>query len=396
AGGTGTRGDIVRVLMVCPSYPPQEVTCGVGDYTRCLVEELTRQGEDVSVLCSSQYLGTAQGPVHVLPLVRRWTLDQALRLSFSQAMPRGEILHLQYTPHLYGRGAGFKLLPLLTRLRVRGPATVVTFHTLTAGSGWSRVWAMLLLASAHHSISANEEVTTTVRRRLPRLSRRLTEIPIGANVPVAPLHGMAHEAGRRLLGVPPDIPLLVHFGLVYAGKGLETMFAALPDLLRFQPGIRLVIVGDTRPDSQGYRATLDALAVRLGIAHATIWAGRRCGEEVSQILQAADLFVVPYDDGISIRRGSLMAGLAHSLPVVSTTSSLASAYLRDGDNITLVPPRNPQALSARIASLLCAPDEAARLGQGARKLADRFTWPVIARETRELYARVLQRCGSWS
>lgn len=376
--------------MVCPSYPPQEVICGVGDYTHCLVEELARQGEDVSVLCSAQYRGTTRGPVQVLPLLRRWTLDQALRLSLSRALPWGKILHLQYTPHLYGRGAGFKLLPLLTRLRVRGPAPVVTFHTLTAGSAWSRVWAMLLLASAHHSISANEEVTATVRRRLPKLGARLTEIPIGANIAINRANGMDREARRSLIGIPSGGHLLVHFGLVYPGKGLETLFAALPELLRLQPSTRLVIVGDTRPDSQGYRATLDALAVRLGIAHATIWAGRRSGEEVSRILQAGDLFVVPYDDGISIRRGSLMAGLAHGLPVVSTTSSLASAYLRDGDNIALVPPRNPQALSARIASLLASPHEAARLGQGAGKLADRFTWPLIARETRELYARVLQ------
>lgn len=375
--------------MVCPSYPPQEVTCGIGDYTRCLVEELERQGEDVLVLCSNRYRGTPGGPHRVLPIFPRWTLDQALRLSFSPARVRGEVLHLQYTPDLYGRDAGFKFVPLLARLRRQGPRTVVTFHTLTGGSTWSRVWAVLLLASAHHSISANEEVTSMIRRRFPALRARLSEIPIGANIPINPANGMDRETGRRLLGVPPGIPLLVHFGLVYPGKGLETLFAALPDLLRFESSIRLVIVGDTRPESQGYRATLEALAARLGVAPAIIWAGHRPGEVVSRILQAADVFVVPYDDGVSIRRGSLMAGLAHGLPIVSTTSTLPSAYLRDGENLTLVPPRDPQALSACITSLLAAPAQAARLGGGARKLADRFTWPVIAAETRALYERVL-------
>jgi len=381
----------MRVLMVCPSYPPQEVTCGVGDYTRCLAEELTHHGEQITVLCSSEYRGAARGSVEVFPRFSRWTLDQALRLTFSSAVPRGDILHLQYTPDLYGPGAGFKLVPLLARLRRRAPPTVVTFHTLTGRSPWSRIWAVLLLASAHQSISANEEVTAMVRRRLPKLSPRLTEIPIGTGVPVHHPDGGDRESGRRLLGLAPGIPLLVHFGLVYPGKGLETLFMALGELVRFRSSIRLAIVGDTRPDSQGYRATLEALASRLGVAEAIIWAGRRPEEEVSKILQAADLFVVPYDDGVSIRRGTLMAGLAPGLPVISTTSALRSAYLRDGENVALVPPRDPQALAARIASLLGAPDEAAFLGKGARKLAERFTWQTIARETRALYARVLRR-----
>ncbi len=377
--------------MVCPSYPPQAVTCGVGDYTRCLVEELTRQGEEVAVLCSSQYRGALGGPLSVFPWVQRRTLGQALRLSFSHEIPRPDILHLQYTPDLYGRGAGFKLVLLLARLRRRGPATVVTFHTLTGGSPWSRVWAILLLASAHHCISANEEVTAMVRRRLPKLCHRLTEIPIGASVPVILCDGTARAAGRRLLDVRPEIPLLVHFGLVYPGKGLENLFVALADLARFRPGIRLVIIGDTRPQDRGFRERLMALADHLGVASAIIWAGRRPVKDVSRILQAADVFVVPYDSGASIRRSSLVAGLVHGLPVVSTRSHLPSAYLRDGENIALVPPRDADALATRIAALLAAPDEAALLGRGARTLAERFSWPTIARETRALYARVLQR-----
>ena len=381
----------MRVLMVCPSYPPQEVTCGVGDHTRCLVEELARQGEDVAVLCSSQYRGTPGGPVPVVPIFPRWTLDQALRLSFSSAVHRGDILHLQYTPDLYGQRAGFNLVPLLARLRRLGPATVVTFHTLTGGSPWSRVWAVLLLASAHHCISASEEVTSMVRRRAPRLLSRLREIPIGANIPVVQADGAAQEEGHRLLGVPQGVPLLVHFGLVYPGKGLETLFAALPALLCLQPSMRLVIVGDTRPEAGQYRANLEAMAKRLGVAPTILWAGRRSVDEVSLILQTANLLVVPYDDGVSIRRSSLIVGLAHGLPTVSTISTLPSAYLMDGENIALVPPHDPRALTRRIASLLAAPDEAARLGQGARKLAERFSWPMIARETRALYAQVLRR-----
>src|SRR2546430_1611919 len=47
----------MRIVMVCPSYPPRELTCGVGDYTRCLAEELARGGDDVTVVTSTGYAG---------------------------------------------------------------------------------------------------------------------------------------------------------------------------------------------------------------------------------------------------------------------------------------------------------------------------------------------------
>jgi len=378
----------MRILMVCPSYPPQDVTCGVGDYTRCLAEELAGQGEDVVVLTSDRYRGETGGPVAVLPRVRAWTVGEALRLTSSAISPPVDLIHLQYTPDLYGQGLGFKFVPLLARIR-SGPPVVITFHTLVGGSLRSRVVAPLLLLSAWWSISANEEVSALIRRRLPSFAGRCTEIPIGANIPTKPA-GM-QRVSRATLGLPQEGPVLVHFGLIYPGKGLETLFAALAELLRVQPQVRLAIVGDNRPENIWYMEYLKALAGRLGVASAIIWLGRRPGEEVSLILNAADIFVVPYDDGVSIRRGSLMAGLAHGRPVVSTVSTLPSAYLRDGDNIALVPPKDAVALASRIASLLAKPEEAACLGKAALAVAARFSWSVIAQETRNLYARVLRR-----
>ncbi len=379
----------MRICMVCPSYPPQDMTCGVGDYTRCLMEELVRQGEEVLVVTSDHYRGKADSSIPVLPTVQSWTLGTAWWLTGSRKHPPVDLIHLQYTPNLYGHSLGFKLIPLLARLLAKGPPIIVTFHTLTGGSLKTKIAALLLLTTAHHSVSANEEVSAMLRRHLPALAGRWTEIPIGTNIPAVPTNEVLdRRTARTRLGLPEDALLLVHFGLVYPGKGLETIITALPKVLRHQPRARLVIVGDIRPENQEYRRTLTALADRLSVTSAVIWAGRRSPEEVSRILRVSDLFVVPYDDGASIRRGSLMAGLAHGLPVISTHSSLPSSYLRDGVNVVLVPPRDADALAAKIASLLATPEEAARLAKAAVALAEQFSWPLIARDTRALYARL--------
>jgi len=215
--------------MVCPSYPPQDLTCGVGDYTRCLAEALAGQGEQVTVVASAAWLGPARGGVAVLPI-----LDEPA--PWWRVVP-ADVVNLQYAPDLYrGRRRGL-------RATLSTPF-VVTVHTLLDATLGSRAAALWLLTSARHVIAANEEVTGMVRRRLPWLARGLTEIPIGSNIATAPAGDPA--VTRAALGVPAGAPLLAHFGLVYPGKGLETLLEALAILRRSAPEARLVVVGDTR------------------------------------------------------------------------------------------------------------------------------------------------------
>ena len=372
----------MRVLLACPSYPPQDVTCGVGDYTRCLAEALARQGDQVTVLTSAAYRGPTTGGVLVLPLLDRrdarwWSVAGA------------QVINVQYTPDLYRSRPRIVGSPALARVSPGAPPIVVTFHTLVDGTLRSKSVVPWLLLTAAHCISASEEVTGLVDRHLPWLRRHVTEIPIGSNVTPVPVPDRAAERARWSL--PADGPLLVHFGLVYPGKGLETLLEALAIVRRRGVVAHLAVAGDTREDQRPYRAALEARASRLGVTGAVTWTGRRSAEEVSRLLGIADVYVVPYDDGASIRRGSLMAGLAHRLPVVSTRSPVVSQYLRDGDNVALVAPRDAGALASTLLAVLHTPAERARLARGAAAVAERLAWPAIARATREVYARAAGR-----
>lgn len=378
----------MRICMVCPSYPPQDTTCGVGDYTRCLAEELVKQGEQVVVVTSTGYRGDS-GVVQVRPIMSNWSAAKAWKLLRAQRGQADDVIHLQYTPDLYGRRAGFVLLPCLSRLLPRPVPVVVTFHTLIGGGLWSRLMAPWLLLTANRSISANEEVSDLIHRHLPMLESRVTGIGIGSNIQV---NAVDREAARRServrLGIPDEAPVLAHFGLVYPGKGLETVLRALPAILQEHPMARLVVVGDTRPGDRPYRDALDRLAREQGVVQAVVWTGRASGERVSSLLAAADLFVAPYDAGGTARRGSLMAGLAHGLPVVTTPSPVPSSLLQDGMHVALVPSGDAETLAKRVCALLASDDERARLRAGALALAEQCSWPAIAQRTRALYAQV--------
>jgi len=84
-----------------------------------------------------------------------------------------------------------------------------------------------------------------------------------------------------------------------------------------------------------------------------------------------------------------MAALAHGLPIVSTRPRVDVPELRQGENILLVPPDAPVALAEAIARLAGDPKLRRRLGEGAVRLAQDFTWEKIAEKTKALYEDIL-------
>ena len=104
-------------------------------------------------------------------------------------------------------------------------------------------------------------------------------------------------------------------------------------------------------------------------------------EEVSRRFAAMDIYFAAYADGVSTRRGALMAGLQHGAAIVGTKGTLTDDILResDGEAFLLADAGAPDALNAHVLRLVGDAALRERLGQGARRLYEtQFSWPVIS------------------
>ena len=150
----------------------------------------------------------------------------------------------------------------------------------------------------------------------------------------------------------------------------------------------LVIVGHVSETSTGYQAELQRLSAALGIADRIHWRPDVHDAVVPEYLLAADLYVVPFDDGLSTRRTSAMAGFACGLPVVSTRGEATAKVFVSGENVELVPPGDSDVLCATLVDLLRAPERRAVLSSGALTVALQFTWATIARQLTSVFETV--------
>ena len=169
--------------------------------------------------------------------------------------------------------------------------------------------------------------------------------------------------------------------------------------LALVPDAKLVMIGGqlgaSDPTNAAYLAKVKTLIASLDLAERVIWTDYAASEIVTAHFTAADLCVMPYRDGASYRRGTLMAALAHGAPIITTDISSQLPKMKsilpellDGDNCLLVPPDDPHAIAAAIQCAASSPALRARISAGARDLAQHFTWHRIAQQHIELYERL--------
>ncbi len=120
-----------------------------------------------------------------------------------------------------------------------------------------------------------------------------------------------------------------------------------------------------------------------------LWTGYVPNHEVSAAFKSSDVCALPFADGASFRRGSLMAALTHGVAIVSTYPQVPLPEIVDRENMLLVPQRDVDALVRAIRELVADPALRQRLEAGAEQLSRLFDWEGIADRTLELYRQVL-------
>ncbi|MGC8787189.1 MAG: glycosyltransferase family 4 protein [Anaerolineae bacterium] len=397
----------MRICFVSGEYPPMQG--GVGDFTHELGRALMELGHKVAVVTSrraqtqlSRVSGATTPEPAVYPVIRKWNWMSWRNILHVAHAFQSDVLHIQYQTAAYGMHPAINLLPLRLRLKERRPRIVVTFHDLREPylfpkAGMVRKWVNLLLARwSDAAIVTNIEDYEQLKQTHSAILGEVKDlylIPIGSNIHPQPPPGYDRAAWRHSLGIADDETLLCYFGFLNKSKGGEVLFRALAELLRRGYKAKLLMiggqVGDSDPTNVAYLEHVKALGNELGLQEHVLWTGYTPTEQVSANFLAADICVLPYRDGVSYRRGSFMAALAHGLPIVSTKPRVPIATLVDGKNILLVPPDNALATAEAIERLISEPMLRARLAQGAKELAGEFTWDRIAEENVRVYHKLL-------
>ena len=143
-------------------------------------------------------------------------------------------------------------------------------------------------------------------------------------------------------------------------KGHAVLLDAFVDVLREVPGARLTLAGDGAE-----RASLEARAAELGVAHAVRFLGAVEHDRMTSLYDEADVFCLPsFAEGVPV---VLMEAMAMKVPVVATEIMGVPELVDHGKNGLLVPPARPDELAGALVQLLGDPALRKRMGEEARR-----------------------------
>lgn len=285
----------------------------------------------------------------------------------------------QYVPHMYGRGGvNLGLVRVFRALRVQGRRQLAMAHEIAAPFSWwphrsayalAHRWMWRGLVTHVDAIGISTAGWLERLRRTIERPERLFLAPSPSNLPILAVPADHREHWRSALGLESARRVIGFFGTVGAGKQFDWVVDAWRAARRREPRTALVVIG-AKPDltSGAEEAQWFRGLGYLGDA------------EASAALQAIDLLVLPFIDGVSERRSSFMAGLAHGRAVVTTVGPATGSELRQAEFFRGVPV-DRSAFSEATASLVVDDGGCDRLGPAAAlAYRERYDWPHLADE----------------
>ena len=368
--------DLPHVLLVLDQFP--RVLGGGERIVLKLAALLPQYGYRASILTfavhpESTAARSAPCPVYLLPLERTYDM-QALRgaLALRRFLKTQQVQIVQTFFESSDLWAGF-----------------VTKALSSARLIWSRRDMGILRGRKHHVayrlMAGAPDAVFAVSEQVRRHSIEVDRVPAARVLTIYNGLDLAHwnAASKAAAGAGRVVTTT---GNIRRVKGHDVFIRAAATLAPRFPDVTFSIAGDVlEPD---YFAELEALIRDLNLSDRFHFAGGV--SDLRLHLAVAEIFVLPSrSEGFS---NAIIEAMAASLPVVATHVGGNAEAVQAGVTGLIVPPDDPTALAAAIATLLADPAQALSMGAaGKARAAHHFTVEAMMKQITSTYANLLSK-----
>lgn len=323
-----------NIVIITGSYPPD--ICGVGDYTEKLIQNLKKKMK-VALCCE-----------------KNWSLTRFSYLKKKIFSKEYDIFHFQYPT----MGYSWSILPQLFSL-LYGKKMIVTLHEYSQRKLKAKIATYLFFLSKSHIIfTTNEEYEYAVRYA-PWIKSRSTVINIGSNI-------LFLEKNTK------KIYDFGYFGLIMPNKGIEEYLEFIKkEKLQDNSYLMGKIVSGFEDFSKKIISEFSKNNIKVYID--------KNEKEVSEILSDTKCMYLIYPDGVSFRRGTLLASLGNGSEVITKRNKNENVELSKLCHYIDEIDEN------FIKSILLSKYEMKNQKKIRDKLLKRFSWDKIAEQHKKFY-----------
>ncbi|MGI9320278.1 MAG: glycosyltransferase [Thiogranum sp.] len=385
-GTTGSRPEweALKSIVFIGNYLPRQ--CGIATFTTHLLESVALNAPDKACWAVAM---NDRPEGHPYPSQVRFEINQSQLNEYSLAadlcnMNQVDVVCLQHEYGIFGGKRGSFIIELLRDLKM---PVVTTLHTILKDPNLQERHIMMQLAELSDRLVVMSELSIEYLRDIYQVPEEKIAL-IHHGIPDVPF--IESDTYKDKFGVSGK-KIILTFGLLSPGKGIEVVIDALPEIVKAHPQVIYMVVGATHPhlkaeQGEDYRNSLHLRANELGVADHIVFHDRFVADEdLLEFIGVADIYVTPYPNEAQIISGTLAYALGMGKAVVSTPYWHAQELLAD-DRGRLVPFRDPVALAREVIDLLDHPDECRAIQERAYNYGRKMIWSNVGSRYLDTFA----------
>jgi len=373
-------------IALIGNYLPRQ--CGIATFTADLLTAIS--DESPASECWAVVMNDIPEGYHY-PAQVRFEVNQRILNDYQLAadflnMNKVNIVCLQHEFGIFGGDHGSYILDLLVNLRM---PIVTTLHTVLKEPAPGQLTVIKRIAQLSDRLIVMSEKAVHILREVYDVpASKIAFIPHG--IPDVPF--IDPNFYKDQYGVEGRKVILT-FGLLSPGKGIETMINALPMIVKEHPDVVYIVLGATHPhvkkvSGEAYRLSLQQQARELGVGEHLIFHNRFVDlKELCEFLGAADIYVTPYLHREQIVSGTLAYALGSGKATVSTPYWYAEEMLAEGRGC-LFPFNDYKALATQINNLFSNDVERHAVRKRAYTFCRNMIWKEVARKYLDVFSEV--------
>jgi glycosyltransferase involved in cell wall biosynthesis len=326
------KSNLPEILFIT-SYPPTE--CGIATYSNDLVNALNNKFSNTYTftICALEkneteltYTSDVKYVLHTKQLEQYKQLAALLNADENLSL-----IYLQHEFGLFSGEHGVAVLQLLSRLT---KPVITTFHTVLPQPN-SKLQKLVSAISRYSKsiIVMTKNAADILRNAYHIEADKINVIAHGTHLVSAAIHHTINGNNQFA-----DRVVLSTFGLLSAGKSIETALDALPQIIKVYPNVIYLIIGKTHPDvvkldGEVYRTILQNKVIENNLQAHVLFINKYLSlGALLNYLQRTDIYLFTSKDPNQAVSGTLAYALGCGCPVIATPIPHAKELL-DGTGV---------------------------------------------------------------
>jgi glycosyltransferase involved in cell wall biosynthesis len=378
-------------LAFIGTYPPRE--CGIGIFTNnlfrsMLVDNNPGDGESEGFVVALNDIDPGyEYPDEVKLTIRQEQQGDYLKAAKFINLSGADLCILEHEFGIFGGQSGVYILPLLHRIEI---PLVVTLHTILNNPSYNEKailkeickMAYRIVVMSHKAIEFLESIYDVPEEKIVLIEHGVPDIHF------------SQEKSKSEFKLSSKKVILT-FGFISRGKGIETVIKALPGVVEKHPEVLYIVLGKTHPSvlrhsGEEYRIFLMRLVNTLHLEKHVIFLNEFIDEQVLfKYLCASDIYITPYLNEAQITSGTLSYAVGVGSAVISTPYWHASELLAHGRG-RLFDFNDSIFLASTLTELLDKPEKLQELRRNASEYSRNITWPKTGEKYISLVKDILK------